>query len=111
MFKGVFGSLLFKIAKIIPKNHVYLTASTEEAGANHVVEGLACGLPILYHRNGGSIPEYVSEYGIEFWDNESLINAIGEMRKSFNIFKSRALSYCDSQEENIKIYRCIIENV
>jgi len=99
------------LARLIPENHVYLTASIEEAGANHVVEAVACGLPIIYHENGGSIPEYVSEYGISFWDNESLLGSVASMRKRFNIFKLRALGYNNCQEEAIKIYRDIIENV
>ena len=31
----------------LPSHDIYLTASLEEAGANHVLEALACGLPVL----------------------------------------------------------------
>ena len=54
------------ISRKISDSHIYLTASEEEAGANHVLEGMACGLPVVYHNNGGSIPEYCGKYGIGF---------------------------------------------
>ena len=99
------------LSEILPKNHVYLTASIEEAGANHVVEAAACGLPIIYHELGGSIPEYISEYGIDFCDNESLLRSIDTMRKNFSIFKKRVMGYSECQEDVIAAYRSVIENV
>lgn len=98
------------LSRLLPQNHVYLTASIEEAGANHVVEAVACGLPIVYHDLGGSIPEYVSEYGVSFNDHNSLLSSIDSMRDRFNIFKSRALGYNECQEDVIEVYGSIIEN-
>lgn len=49
------------------RNHdFYLTASEEEAGANHVLEAIACNLPIFYTTKGGSIPEYCAGRGIPY---------------------------------------------
>ena len=32
-----------------------------EAGANHVIEALQCGLPVMYFKNSGSIEEQVKK--------------------------------------------------
>lgn len=58
---GVFNA--DELAQRLPMHDIYITASEEEAGANHVLEAMACGLPVLYHVNGGSIPEYVGHFG------------------------------------------------
>ena len=60
----------------LPKHHVYVTASKLEAGANHVLEALACNLPVLYHSHGGSINEYCKNYGIEYNNPEDLIHKL-----------------------------------
>ena len=55
-----------RLSSLLPRFDVYITASVDEAGANHVCEAMACGLPIIYHQDGGSIPEYVGKRGIPF---------------------------------------------
>ena len=60
------------IIKALSKSHVYLTASRKEAGANHVLEALAMGLPVLYHEDGGSINEYCRDFGVSFSSYEVL---------------------------------------
>lgn len=60
----------------LSKHDIYVTASKEEAGANHVLEAIALGLPVLYHSEGGSIPEYASSYGIEFTRNDDIISTL-----------------------------------
>ena len=85
-----------------------MTASLEEAGANHVLEALAAGLPIVYHENGGSISEYCSEYGVSFRDNTSLISSILSVRDNYKIYKNRVLSYNQSIDRTIDAYMDII---
>jgi glycosyltransferase involved in cell wall biosynthesis len=65
----------------IPKHNVYVTASKLEAGANHVLEAMAMGLPVLYHKDGGSINEYCEGKGICYNNFEELINIL-ENRKN-----------------------------
>lgn len=50
----------------LPKHDIYLTASRAEAGANHVLEAMAVGLPVVYHSEGGSICEYCMHAGEQF---------------------------------------------
>lgn len=56
----------------LQRHDYYLTASEEEAGANHVLEAMAANLIILHSGRGGSIPDYVGMQGIEFRGVEEL---------------------------------------
>jgi len=71
------GNMSFKNAKLIPamakeeiapelrKANVYITASKYEACGNHYIEGVASGLPLLFHREGGGVWE-MQEFGEPF---------------------------------------------
>lgn len=54
-----------KMADELRQHHLYVSASRYEAGGNHYIEAMQCGLPVL-HLNHGSLPEYCAEYGITF---------------------------------------------
>ena len=54
-----------KLASLLKQHHVYVTAARHEPGPNHCVEGLRCGLPVLYLKSG-ALPEYCEPYGIGF---------------------------------------------
>ena len=49
--------------------HAYITASTWEPCGMHHVEGAQCGLPLLYHADGGGINEAGQLYGSLFRDD------------------------------------------
>ncbi|MDD5198732.1 MAG: hypothetical protein PHC88_02935 [Terrimicrobiaceae bacterium] len=49
--------------------HLYLTASRWEPCGMHHVEGAQCGLPLVYHEDGGGIVEAGMRYGIGFRDD------------------------------------------
>ena len=99
------------LAKIISENDIYLTASREEAGANHVLEAMACGLPIVFHENGGSISEYCADYGLQYNDLPSMIQKISEIKENYLTFKNSVLNYNDTIDGVIKQYVDIICNI
>jgi len=96
------------ISKTISECDIYLTASEEEAGANHVLEGMACGLPVVYHTNGGSIPEYCGDYGVGFENFDQMIEAIQAVKKDYKRYKNSVLDYEDSVSKAIGRYVEII---
>jgi hypothetical protein len=65
-----------ELARIIKQNNIYLTASQYEPGGNHNIEGVCCGLPILYRENGGSIKEQSIGIGEEYSDINNLLEKI-----------------------------------
>ena len=74
------------LADELKKHHVYLTASVNEPGGNHQIEGGCCGLPLLY-LNSGCMPEYCDGYGVRFdaIDFEASLKRI--MEKYFQYLK------------------------
>ena len=59
------------LSKILPTYNAYLTASSFEAGPNHSIEAISCGLPVLYRiENKGAIAEYVGECGMGFPEDQ-----------------------------------------
>jgi len=93
-----------ELARELSEHDVYLTASKEEAGANHVLEAMACGLPVIYHDQGGSINEYVGNRGISFASNSDLITKINEVLSNFDLYKKRNIEYNDSIDQTIQEY-------
>jgi len=77
------------LAKQLKKNHVYITAARNEGAGMHHIEGMRCGLPVLYLRTG-ALPEYCFPYGIEF----TLINfedKLLEMYKRYSELREKVL--------------------
>tara|TARA_R110002110_G_scaffold46764_8_gene140998 strand:- start:3617 stop:4345 length:729 start_codon:yes stop_codon:yes gene_type:complete len=99
------------ISEKISACDIYLTASEEEAGANHILEGMACGLPVVYHINGGSIPEYCKDYGLEFEDFDQMIDALKAVKRDYSRYKSNVLKYEDSVTKAVKRYVEIINGI
>jgi hypothetical protein len=49
--------------------HLYLTATRWEPCGMHHVEGAQCGLPLVFHRDGGGVVEAGERYGVGFHDD------------------------------------------
>lgn len=69
---------------------VYINASRWEPCGMSQVEGIQCGLPLIYHRDGGGIVDVGLKCGVEFTDN--LMGAIQTMRENYDVYRSKALS-------------------
>jgi hypothetical protein len=80
-----------ELASSIRSNHVYLTASQNEPGANHPSEGALCGLPIIY-RPSGSLSEYCQGYGIEF-SSDNFESKLNEMYDTYENYVNKMENY------------------
>ena len=94
------------LTEILPKYDLYLTASLEEAGANHVLEAMACGLPVLYRKGGGSIEEYCKDHGEMYENAEEMLEKI----KNYMNKKWNSPSYSKSIEDTIAEYLFTLKN-
>lgn len=54
-----------ELASLLRQCHGYVSASRFEPGAMHVVEGLQCGLPLIYHPDTGGTVEWGKSFGVE----------------------------------------------
>jgi glycosyltransferase involved in cell wall biosynthesis len=95
-----------ELAQLLRRCHVYLTASRWEPGGMHHVEGARCGLPVLYHADGGGIVEMASRYGIGF--REDVAGAIGEMRERYPELRRRVLEHAPSGDVMCSAYEELI---
>lgn len=99
------------LSVLLPKNDIYITASREEAGANHVLEAMAAGLPIVYHSAGGSINNYCEKYGNHYSDFEGLLDALKRTVSEYSDIKRNVLLYDKDNSYVVARYLDIIERV
>lgn len=96
-----------ELAGLLRQGHVYLTASRFEPGGMHFVEGVQCGLPLLYHEDGGGIVELGRRYGIGFRDDVG--GAIAEMRERYDELRRAVLADPPSGDAMCRRYAEVIE--
>jgi glycosyltransferase involved in cell wall biosynthesis len=87
LFGPMTGRLL---ADKLRECHIYLTASRWEPCGMHHVEGAQCGLPLVYHEDGGGIVEAGRKYGLGYRGDPS--EAIQEMARRLPEFRQRVLA-------------------
>ena len=98
-----------KLARLLRTGDVYLTASRREPCGMHHVEGAQCGLPLLYHEDGGGIPEAGRRYGIGFTDNVG--ESVEKMRRDFSDYRSRVLREMPSGTRMARNYAALLLNL
>jgi glycosyltransferase involved in cell wall biosynthesis len=97
------------LAQLLRQSHVYLTASRWEPGGMHHVEGAQCGLPVLYHEDGGGIVELASRYGIGYRDDVTA--AIIETRKRYGELRQAVLERAPSGDLMCARYRTLLQRL
>jgi glycosyltransferase involved in cell wall biosynthesis len=55
------------MVNLLKQANVYVTASRYEPCGNHYIEGVACGLPLLYHSDGGGVTS-MRDFGLAYKD-------------------------------------------
>jgi len=56
-----------EMVNLLKQANVYVTASRYEPCGNHYIEGVACGLPLLYHSAGGGVTS-MKDFGLAYKD-------------------------------------------
>lgn len=78
-----------ELGALLRRCHAYLTASRWDPGPMHAVEGAQCGLPLIYHEDGGGIVELGRRYGVGFRDD--IRSAIAETRDRYAELRAAVL--------------------
>ena len=80
-----------KLGNELAKHHIYISASINEPAGMHHIEGILCGLPIIF-RNSGALPEYCLKYGISFEEN-NFLPALKKMMNEYYYYKKIIKNY------------------
>lgn len=78
-----------ELAEKIKLGNVYVTASKWEPCGMHHIEAAACGLPILYHEDGGGINEGCKRYGESFSDIEDFKSKIKLLVENYDDYREK----------------------
>ena len=97
------------LASLLRKCHLYITASLWEPCGMHHVEGAQCGLPLVYHADGGGIVEAGEKYGMEYRDN--LKDVLLEAREEYPILRQKVLRNMPNGDQMCFEYFRIIQQL
>jgi glycosyltransferase involved in cell wall biosynthesis len=86
-----------ELGALLRRCHAYLTASRWEPGPMHPIEGAQCGLPVVYHEEGGGVIELARRYGVPFHDD--VRGAILEARARYEELRSSVLHSAPSGDQ------------
>ena len=98
-----------KLGLELSRHHVYLTASINEPAGMHHIEGLLCGLPIIY-RESGALPEYCENYGVSFKKNK-YIPALRKIMNNYKLYKKKVSKYPNDSIKMSKEYLYLFEDL
>ena len=91
-----------KLGRELSRHHVYLSASINEPAGMHHIEGILCGLPIIY-RNSGALPEYCNNFGIQF-ENKEFLPALKRIMDEYPRYKKNITKYPHNSERMTSEY-------
>lgn len=96
-----------ELAKILRQCHLYLTGTRREPCGMHHVEGAQCGLPLVYHLDGGGVVEAGAKYGIGFDSN--LTGSLLEAQSKYKSLRDNVLLNMPSGDRMCIDYAAIFQ--
>ncbi len=96
-----------RLARLLRAHDAYVTASRWEPFGMHYVEGVMCGLPLVYHRDGGGTSEFGERYGVVFDDDPA--EAIRQVHAEYETLRPRILSDPPSGDRMFERYLTVME--
>jgi hypothetical protein len=102
-----------KLSDVISSHNIYVTASINEPGGMHHIEGGLCGLPILY-RESGSLSEYCKGYGVSFKNVNDVLYSLDKLINNYDHYYEKILKYNRSSDimckEYYKLFNSLLKN-
>lgn len=78
-----------ELGNLLRKCDIYLTATQNEPGAMHYLEGMSCGLPVLFCKGGGGATEICSKFGEEFNDFNDLFLKLDLIKNNYDYYRNK----------------------
>jgi hypothetical protein len=72
----------------------------------HWIEGIQCGLPLIYSKSGGAIADAGKEYGVAL--DGDVVDAIVSIKENYDYYRQKVLNNPPSSERTNKKYFEII---
>lgn len=91
------------LGKELQKCDIYVTASRYEPCGMHHIEGASCGLPVLYHRDGGAIVDVCKHHGEMYQDFDDFIQKLKIMSNDIDKYRKKIIY------RNLDIEKCCNE--
>lgn len=100
----------FELAGLLRQCHAYITASLWEPCGMHHVEGAQCGLPLLFHKDGGGIVEAGKKYGVGF-DDGSVLESIQTLKDNYSELRAKVVENAPDGSRMCREYIRIIQKL
>ncbi len=97
------------LAAILRQCHLYVSASRHEPGAMHPVEGLQCGLPLIYHKDSGGTVMLGERYGV--LHGGDIVATLLEAKSRYPELRKRLLASPPSGDLMCLEYRRLIQRL
>tara|TARA_Y100000310_G_C20640892_1_gene793832 strand:- start:638 stop:1582 length:945 start_codon:yes stop_codon:yes gene_type:complete len=98
-----------EVGNILRQHDIYVTAARFEACGMHHIEAAASGLPVLYHVDGGAVPEVCKNHGFEFSDQLSFVNALDSAIENYDVIRKNIDHEYLSSERCLGSYEEIVK--
>ena len=98
-----------QLVKEIQRHDIYLTASRNEAGPMHCIEGALCGSPLLFIKSG-SLPEYCNGFGVSF-TLDTFEEKLEEMLDTYDYWVKKMSSYPHTSEKMCNEYYILFQKL
>jgi glycosyltransferase involved in cell wall biosynthesis len=98
-----------RLANLLRQCHLYVTASRNEPGAMHPVEGIQCGLPVVFHRDSGGTVTQCARFGIVIEGDAAA--ALDHARERYHELRARVLGAPPSGDLMCLEYRRLVQRL
>ena len=106
LISPIYGS---KLGDLLRSSDIYITGARWEACGMHHIEAARCGLPILYHKDGGAIPEVCNNHGVEFSNLDDLTKKLEMLVDQYDIIRNKIDYNFLSSERCFEEYELVIK--
>jgi len=101
-----------ELGDILRQSDIYLTATQNEPGGAHYLEGLSCGLPILFYKNGGGVKEICEPCGEEFIDIDDFFVKLELIKNNYDKYVNNInYNYLNSNRCSKEYYDIIMDQI